>query len=381
VTPDLQLKAGRRRLAAVKLLGWTEVTVIVHDLAPVRVEHDENVVRKNYTPSEAVAAARELRPVEEAKAKERMLAGRPPGKFPEGGRARDRVAARAGMSGRTLEKAEKIVAAAERDPKRFGPIAEQMDRTGKVERALKELRRAEAHRLRSEKIKAMPEPNGDHGVVLGDMCDRGAEVPDNSAALVFTDPPYTRKDLHLYRDLGRFAARVLAPGGSLVCYTGRFLFEVQPMLVEAGLTYHWTCIAPHFDPETQDPADTNEFSRMWEYGVIACYAPLLWFVNGHRGHTGFVRDAVYAPRGTGLHPWQKPVGVARHFIKGLTEPGDLVVDPFAGSGTTLVAAKELGRRWRGFEIDEDTVKSARGRLEGRADAEKSPDLTSVGATG
>lgn len=51
------------------------------------------------------------------------------------------------------------------------------------------------------------------------------------------------------------------------------------------------------------------------------------------------------------HPTEKPVGLAKHFIQLHTKPGDLVIDPFMGSGTTGVAALQLGRRFIGCEID------------------------------
>ena len=54
----------------------------------------------------------------------------------------------------------------------------------------------------------------------------------------------------------------------------------------------------------------------------------------------------------GKHPTQKPVVLMKHFIKTLTNPGDLVLDPFMGSGSTGVAAQELGRRFVGIELDE-----------------------------
>lgn len=52
-----------------------------------------------------------------------------------------------------------------------------------------------------------------------------------------------------------------------------------------------------------------------------------------------------------LHPNQKPVAVMRRLIEALSEPGDVIYDPFAGSGTTLLAARELGRRAVGVEIE------------------------------
>ncbi|MCG2685420.1 MAG: site-specific DNA-methyltransferase [Planctomycetales bacterium] len=52
----------------------------------------------------------------------------------------------------------------------------------------------------------------------------------------------------------------------------------------------------------------------------------------------------------------------------LCPAGGNVVDPFCGSGTTLVAAKRLGRKWLGIEIDSGVAASARKRIEGEADA-------------
>ena len=52
-----------------------------------------------------------------------------------------------------------------------------------------------------------------------------------------------------------------------------------------------------------------------------------------------------------IHPTQKPVNLLKTLIKTFTDPGDIVIDPCAGSGTTLRAAFELGRHSYGFEID------------------------------
>lgn len=62
-----------------------------------------------------------------------------------------------------------------------------------------------------------------------------------------------------------------------------------------------------------------------------------------------------------LHHWQKPVSEATFFIEKLTEPGDLVVDPFCGTGTTLLAAKNLGRSYLRRETGK-VAKTARRRL-------------------
>jgi site-specific DNA-methyltransferase (adenine-specific) len=70
---------------------------------------------------------------------------------------------------------------------------------------------------------------------------------------------------------------------------------------------------------------------------------------------------VYPPRNR-LHPNEKPEKLVSGFIQRHTKPGDLVLDPFAGSGTTLRVAKDLGRRAIGIELDEDYCKVAVDRL-------------------
>ena len=64
------------------------------------------------------------------------------------------------------------------------------------------------------------------------------------------------------------------------------------------------------------------------------------------------------------HPCQMPEGVLERIIHVASNPGDLVIDPFAGSGTTLAVAKKLGRKWLGCELSEEYVRAATERVEG-----------------
>ena len=59
-----------------------------------------------------------------------------------------------------------------------------------------------------------------------------------------------------------------------------------------------------------------------------------------------------------IHPTQKPVKLLERLIEIFTDPGDVVIDPVAGSGSTLIAAENLGRKAYGFEIKKDFFKSA-----------------------
>lgn len=66
--------------------------------------------------------------------------------------------------------------------------------------------------------------------------------------------------------------------------------------------------------------------------------------------------------GNRLHPTQKPVDSLKPLIANFTAPGELVLDPFCGSGSTLVAARELGRSFLGMELDADHHRTAAERL-------------------
>ena len=155
VRPDGLLVAGERRLRAAQLLGWADIPVTVVNLdAVARGELAENADRKNFLPSEIDAIRRALEPLEKAAAKERMLAGKPGGNFPQGagGKTRDRIAAFAGVSGRTVEKIAKVVEAAEAEPERYGKLRADMDRTGQVNGVYKRLRVSQqAEQLRADR--------------------------------------------------------------------------------------------------------------------------------------------------------------------------------------------------------------------------------------
>ena len=174
VTFDGHLIAGERRLRAVELLGWKTIpyTPIPINLGQiVRGEFAENTCRKDFTLSEAVAIKRALEPLERAKAKERMVAAHAsPEKFSEQakGNALDKVATVAGMHRTTLAKAEAVVDAAEAEPEKFGPLLEQMDRTGRVNGVYRRLKIAK----QAELIRAEP-PSlpgiGPYRVIVADV--------------------------------------------------------------------------------------------------------------------------------------------------------------------------------------------------------------------
>lgn len=83
-------------------------------------------------------------------------------------------------------------------------------------------------------------------------------------------------------------------------------------------------------------------------------------------NTGNDRDYIDACRERGLraHPARFPAEIPDFFINLLTEPGDLVLDPFAGSNVSGATAESLGRRWLSVDIDEEYLRGSAARFEG-----------------
>ena len=93
------------------------------------------------------------------------------------------------------------------------------------------------------------------------------------------------------------------------------------------------------------------------------FAALLATAYGRRVDTNAESRDVLSHRTVsgGMHSCQKPLGLMQELIQRLTNPGDTIADPFAGSGTTLLAAKELGRRAVGVELEEKNCETIASR--------------------
>ncbi len=85
------------------------------------------------------------------------------------------------------------------------------------------------------------------GLHFGDFRELSAAIPDESVELVFTDPPYDRESAPLYADAAKVAARILKPGGSMICYTGQVLLPIVVPQMNAYLRYWWTAACIHED--------------------------------------------------------------------------------------------------------------------------------------
>ena len=92
---------------------------------------------------------------------------------------------------------------------------------------------------------------------------------------------------------------------------------------------------------------------------------LMKHINGDKQMTDVWRLPAIAPweKSCGKHPTQKPLGVLSRIIMASTKPGAWILDPFAGSSTTGIAANLLGRRFLGIEREEKYAAMGRARRE------------------
>lgn len=181
--------------------------------------------------------------------------------------------------------------------------------------------------------------HGDFRVVLADLAP-------HSVNMILTDPPYGKAYLDLWGDLGAFASRVLRKDGALVAYSGQFYLPQVIELLSKHLQWWWLCGVIHAGPGNLIPLGQPVRK------VINQFKPLLIFVRPDgSGISVTFRDLI---RGKGrdkqLHNWQQPVEEAKTILATFCQKGDLVVDPFAGSGSFGEAARQSGMRFIGAEI-------------------------------
>lgn len=117
---------------------------------------------------------------------------------------------------------------------------------------------------------------------------------------------------------------------------------------------------------------SNPVPRARKVDFMVALEHALWFTKGTKtGATfnyrygqqpNYVRAPVVSLHNPRLHPTEKPVKVLSVWIRYLSNPGELICDPMAGSGSTCEAARKLGRRYLGIEKDEQYARNAARRL-------------------
>lgn len=218
-------------------------------------------------------------------------------------------------------------------------------------------------------------------VIDGDAWYLSDKIADSSIGLIVTDPPY---------GIGYKSGRRVSPGNvkprktkskfgkdSYLPWMWKIFWRVLRDDSFCVVWYNWRML----DRNMRD-ADAAGFAvgerlfwdkRIHGMGNLKIYGnqveQALLLMKGkpalrvkRRGNLWPYASQGYFPEGRFDHPAQKPLGVTEEWIRGLSDAGDIVFDPFCGSGTTCVAAKNTGRNFIGFEIDPEFAQLARDRL-------------------
>lgn len=195
-------------------------------------------------------------------------------------------------------------------------------------------------------------------IIQGDCLEVMKAMPDKSFDLVIVDPPYGMEFRSNYR-LTKHEAIV-----------GDDRFPVEAMVEFQRLARRAVYVFCRWDNLSELPKPKSclawvknnwsmgdlkhEHGRQWE----AC----LFYPMEEHEFTKRIPDVIHADRtGNNLHPTEKPVELIKQIIA--ANVGETILDPFMGSGTTLLAAKQLGRSATGIEISEKYCEIARKRLE------------------
>lgn len=261
-------------------------------------------------------------------------------------RSTDKAAKAAGTSGRAVAQFKRVQ---EHDSVLADKVEAGEISLDRAERIIRD-REAEANRVEEAKRQAetvdigtnVEVRHGDFRTVLDDLSDIDA---------IITDPPYPKEFIPLMDDLGRLAARILKPEGVLVVLMGQtYLPDVYRMLGE-HLDYRWT--GCYLTPGAGYRSHPRRVQSNWK--------PLLVYGKGPR-FSDVVRSEGVDADAKNNHKWGQDYSAFQQIVKRFTSAGQTVVDPFAGSGTTLLAAKALGRHGVGCDTDPDSVVTARERV-------------------
>lgn len=181
-------------------------------------------------------------------------------------------------------------------------------------------------------------------------------LPDGCVDLIFCDPPYDRDSIPLYGLIAENAKHCLKDGGFLLAMSGgSYLDQIMPQMSKS-LTFYWLLFV-----------GLTEGARVFPQGtampLITHQKPILAYMKGrgkprtvlHDMEPGAGNDKLY-------HRWGQDLKSARYYIDCFTKPGDLVVDPLVGGGTTAVVCQALGRDYICCDLDRTSVETARARL-------------------
>ena len=222
----------------------------------------------------------------------------------------------------------------------------------------------------------------------GNCLDLIKDIKSKSIDMLLTDPPYGLEKLEVLREAGSSKLT----GHQLMSETHNLnLTDVLILLnglapelnrvMKEGAHFYMFCGFQHIGAfiaaltpylEFQPPVVVWDRGRPsspgYGYNYLSRLEAIIYGCKPPRGRR--LNETMYnviecsdVPKNLRMYPTEKPIPLLQTLIKQSTSPNGLVLDPFAGSGSTLVAARKTGRRGIGFEIDREAYLRTQARLQ------------------
>jgi len=230
-------------------------------------------------------------------------------------------------------------------------------------------------------------------LVCGDAIEKMSVLPDASIDLVIADPPYNlgkdygnNRDARAWYEYESFtrawlieAIRLLKPTGSIYVFMGvRFISKLFLILSEdlslcfnGWITWHYTQGMGRINGFSPRHEDILYFTKTttFTFNLDAVRVPQKYYrernnmAGANPGDVWQFSHVHYSNPERQQHPTQKPEALIERIIMVSSNPSDVVLDPFVGSGTTCRVAQVLGRKWVGIDINPEYVAMSQKRIE------------------
>jgi DNA modification methylase len=171
---------------------------------------------------------------------------------------------------------------------------------------------------------------------------------------IITDPPYPKEYLPLWETLAQRAVEWLKPGGLLVAMSGQYWINDIYRMLDEHLAYFWT--AAYLVP--------GESAGVFQKHINPQWKPLIMYQLEEHPFKGRGFSDVFKSEANDKdhHKWGQSESGMFDIVSKICLPGQYILDPFCGAGTTGIAAVNHGCFFDGLDISEENVNISRGRI-------------------